>query len=206
MGKKSSIDKLAKAAAGLAIAPIVIPVAIASASKKLKAKEEEERIRAGKRYAAEAAKRKREQEKQAKQKARSQAIMEEQRTKLHLARLSLSDRYDECLRNHQMLCHKIDSAVSQNKFEDIILYCEQDIALIPMVYDYFTRKSIIEGVEYKPSPITAYSHLSNAYESVGDYARAILACKDAMDMGITNGMEKRMSQLEQKRRELIVYG
>lgn len=209
MSKKSSVDKLAKAAASLVIAPVAVPVAVASAVKKKherEAKEEAARLRAGKRYAAEKERRLKEQARIAKQEARSRAIAEEARTKLYLSRLSLEDRYAECIRSHQELCDEIKSAVTDGRTSDVIFLCEKDVALIPMVYDYFTRKSIMEGVEFSAGYIETYAHLSLAYEAMGDYGRAILACKDAIDMGITSGMHERINQLEEKRREMIVYG
>lgn len=180
---------------------------------KQKAKEEAVWARAAKKYASERQRQIREEqrlirekEKIEKQEARSRAIMEEAKANLEFSLTCLEDRYADSIRKHAELRDQIQEALLQKRIDDVVLYCEKDIALIPMVYDYFTRKSIIENVDYHPEPIDTYKNLSFAYESMRDYDRAILACKDAIDMGLATGMEERIFELEQKRKEMIVHG
>lgn len=67
-----------------------------------------------------------------------------------------------------------------------IEYCREDIALLPMLFDYITRDAILKGFPPKYPKFKTYLTLSETYEHIGDYPRAIQACQDAMEMDIFN--------------------
>lgn len=203
MAKKSSSAAAAKLAVDLMFAPVSVAVGVGKAINKahkasvkererqerLAAQEQKRRERAARMAAAEArraeaerARVERERAKATKQAAQQKARADAEQARLKLAYASLEDRYNGAFARHAELKAMMDS-----EKDDLLLteYCKEDIELIPMMYDYVTRRSIIEGELPVYPHYDSFLVLSKAYERQGMYPHAILACQQAIDMGIT---------------------
>lgn len=218
MAKKSSSAAAAKLAVDLMFAPVTVAVGVGKAINKahkagvkererqerLAAQEQKRRERAAKMAAAEArraeaerARAERERAKAVKQAAQQKARADAEQARLKLAYASLEDRYKGAFARHAEL-----KAVMASVQDDLVLieYCKEDIGLIPMMYDYVTRRSIIECKTPVYPPYDSFLVLSKAYERLRMYPHAILACQQAVDMGITMAtesitMEQRIEEL-----------
>ena len=193
---------VAGAAVDLLFAPVSIAVSVGKAvsdakkaadrerarQARLAQQEENRRLREEKRLAAEQARFEREQarlEKEAARKAREAAKLkarkEAEQARMKAAYASLGERYAYALERHQQLQELISGAADDMMR---IEYCREDVALLPMLFDYVTRDAILKGV----TPVYPVSDscliLSEAYERTGDYPRAIQACQDAMELGM----------------------
>lgn len=220
MAKKSSNAAATKMMVDLMFAPVTVAVGVGKAINKahkagvkererqerLAAQEQKRRERAAKMAASEArraeaerARAERERAKAAKQAAQQKARAEAEQARLKLAYSSLEDRYEGAFNRHNEL-----NLLMATEQDDLLLveYCKEDIGLIPMMYDYVTRRSIIEGRTPAYPPYDSFLVLSKAYERLGMYPHAILACQQAVDMGIT--MATASSTMEQRIEELRV--
>lgn len=218
MAKKSSSAAAAKLAVDLMFAPVSVAVGVGKAINKahkagvkererqerLAAQEQKRRERAARMAAAEArrveaerARAERESAKAAKLAAQQKARAEAEQARIRLAYASLEDRYQGAFLRHAELLKLMDFAT-----DDLMLieYCKEDIELIPLMYDYETRRSIMENRQPAYPHFEAYFKLSKAYERQRLYPHAILACQQAIDMGITTAtagmtMNQRIEEL-----------
>lgn len=230
MAKKSSSASAAKLAVDLMFAPVTVAVGVSKAAvgvgkalnkahqASVKERERQERIaaqeakrreRAAKMAAAEArraeaerARIEREKARAAKIAAQQKARAEAEQARVRLAYASLQDRYKGAFARHAELLKLIAFAT-----DDLVLieFCKEDIELIPMMYDYETRRSIMENREPAYPHFEAFLTLSKAYERLSMYPNAVLACQQAMEMGITKAevgvtMEQRIEYLQSEAR------
>lgn len=212
--KKSAADKLI---GGIISAPFAIASAVHKANVQERARQakeaeraEKERLRAAKKAEAEQARLKRERER-ARKAAEVQRLRDEaERNRLAMANASLTDRYGLAIKRHNELVELL-KACDDDETEKIIAYCKEDISIIPMLFDYLTRKSLIENSNCEMTIINTYYLLSRAYERMGQYDRAILACQQSLDMGLpTSGegcsMTERIETLTKAKREVRSNG
>lgn len=190
--KKSAADKLIS---GMISAPFAIASAVHKANvqeRARQAKEAEraakERLRTAKKAEAEQARLERERER-ARKAAEAQRLRDEaERNRLAMEHASLTDRYGLAIQRHNELIELLN-ACNDNETEKIIAYCKEDISIIPMLFDYLTRKNLIENSKCEMTIINTYYLLSLAYERIGQYDRAILACQQSLDMGLQTAGE-----------------
>lgn len=230
MAKKSSSVTAAKVAAGVMFAPVTIAWGVGKAAvsvgkainkanqaaekererqERLAAQEQKRRERAERMAAAEArraeaerARADRERTKAAKLAAQQKARAEAEQARVRLAYASLEERYQGAFLRHAELLKLMDFAT-----DDLMLieYCKEDIELIPLMYDYETRRSIMENRQPAYPHFEAYLKLSKAYERLNMYPYAVLACQQAIDMGMTkadagDSMEQRIEYLRSEAR------
>lgn len=217
MAKKSSSAAAAKLAVDLMFAPVSVAVGVGKAINKahkagVKERERQERLavqeqkrreRAQRMAAAEARRIEAEKAKAAKLIAQIRAREEAEQARIRLAYASLEDRYQGAFARHAELLKMIESAT-----DDLVLIerCKEDIGLIPMMYDYETRRSIIEKRKPVYPHFETFFVLSKVYERLNMYPQAILACQQGIDMGITKAeegctMEQRIEQLRSESRK-----
>ena len=131
----------------------------------------------------------------ARQKERDEkaAALQRQRRKAEAHRLriqqaSLEDQYAIVRTRYHEISTRLPELADP---ETIIAYCNEGVRLVPMLFDYETRKSLLEKTPcVYPDVTDLYLRLSRAYETMGMYDRAILVCRDAMEMGITSAGEQ----------------
>ncbi len=168
------------------------------------AKQEKERQRLQKKRDAENARRVRERERLEKAAALQRKRDEAEQSFIDLALESLDDRYGAALERHEELT---DCLAGESDPEKVIEYCKEDVCIIPMLFDYATRKSLIEKKAcVYPQPNT-YLTLSEAYEKLRRYDYAILACQQALEMGIDSAgqygtMKERIDTLIKQKHEV----
>lgn len=193
---------MAGAAVDLLFAPVSIAVgvgrAVSDAKKaadrerarqaRLAQQEENRRLREEKRLAAEQARFEREQarlakeaERKAREAAKLKARAEAEQARMKAAYASLGERYAYALERHHQLQELIAGAADDMMR---IEYCREDVALLPMLFDYVTRDAILKGVTPVYPVADTCLTLSEAYERTGDYPRAIQACQDAVELGM----------------------
>lgn len=158
-------------------------------------REENQRMREERRIAAELAR-----QKKAEERARAQRMAKYSHISAKYA--ELEDRYGKAIRDHEVLERAI---YSEERPDKIIAYCKEDIELIPLLYDYTKRKSVLEETQCVYPVYDTYLQLSMAYEELGKYDYAVLACQQAIDMGMTSGgadgtMQDRIERLTQVQR------
>lgn len=108
--------------------------------------------------------------------------------KLRIQQASLEDQYAIVRARYHEISTRLPELADP---ETIIAYCNEGVRLVPMLFDYETRKSLLEKSPcVYPDVTDLYLRLSKAYETMGMYDRAILACRDAMEMGITSAGEQ----------------
>ena len=108
--------------------------------------------------------------------------------KLRIQQASLEDQYAIVRARYHEISTRLPELADP---ETIIAYCNEGVRLVPMLFDYETRKSLLEKSPcVYPDVTDLYLRLSKAYETMGKYDRAILACRDAMEMEITSAGEQ----------------
>ena len=153
---------------------------------------EQKRIAAERaRHQRECIRREKERARQEKEAAQKRARDEAEHARLQLAYASLNDRYAYANARHEELKTLLLSEIND---EERVKYCKEDIALIPLLYDYATRIAILNHTEVSYPVVDDYLILSLSYERLGDSLRAIQACQDAIEMGIHNAAELTMEQ------------
>ena len=152
------------------------------------AKKERELLRLQKAAEAERARIARQKERDEKAAALQHQRREAEAHRLRIQQASLEDQYAIVRTRY----HEISSCLPELADpETIIAYCNEGVRLVPMLFDYETRKSLLEKSPcVYPDVTDLYLRLSKAYETMGMYDRAIMACRDAMEMGITSAGEQ----------------
>lgn len=152
------------------------------------AKKERELLRLQKAAEAERARIARQKERDEKAAALQRQRREAEAHRLRIQQASLEDQYAIVRARY----HEISSCLPELADpETIIAYCNEGVQLVPMLFDYETRKSLLEKSPcVYPDVTDMYLRLSKAYETMEMYDRAILACRDAMEMEITSAGEQ----------------
>lgn len=152
------------------------------------AKKERELLRLQKAAEAERARIARQKERDEKAAALQHQRREAEAHRLRIQQASLEDQYAIVRTRY----HEISSCLPELADpKTIIAYCNEGVQLVPMLFDYETRKSLLEKSPcVYPDVTDMYLRLSKAYETMEMYDRAILACRDAMEMGITSAGEQ----------------
>lgn len=152
------------------------------------AKKERELQRLQKAAEAERARIARQKERDEKAAALQRQRREAEAHKLRIQQASLEDQYAIVRARY----HEISSCLPELADpKTIIAYCNEGVQLVPMLFDYETRKSLLEKSPcVYPDVTDMYLRLSKAYETMEMYDRAILACHDAMEMEITSAGEQ----------------
>ena len=152
------------------------------------AKKERELLRLQKAAEAERARIARQNERDEKAAALQRQRREAEAHKLRIQQASLEDQYAIVRARYHEISTRLPELADP---ETIIAYCNEGVRLVPMLFDYETRKSLLEKSPcVYPDVTDLYLRLSKAYETMGMYDRAILACRDAMEMGITSAGEQ----------------
>lgn len=152
------------------------------------AKKERELQRLQKAAEAERARIARQNERDEKAAALQRQRREAEAHKLRIQQASLEDQYAIVRARYHEISTRLPELADP---ETIIAYCNEGVRLVPMLFDYETRKSLLEKSPcVYPDVTDLYLRLSKAYETMGMYDRAILACRDAMEMGITSAGEQ----------------
>ena len=152
------------------------------------ARKERELQRLQKAAEAERARIARQKERDEKAAALQRQRREAEAHKLRIQQASLEDQYAIVRARYQEISTRLPELADP---ETIIAYCNEGVRLVPMLFDYETRKSLLEKSPcVYPDVTDLYLRLSKAYETIGMYDRAILACRDAMEMGITSAGEQ----------------
>ena len=152
------------------------------------AKKERELLRLQKAAEAERARIARQKERDEKAAALQRQRREAEAHKLRIQQASLEDQYAIVRARYHEISTRLPELADP---ETIIAYCNEGVRLVPMLFDYETRKSLLEKSPcVYPDVTDLYLRLSKAYETMGMYDRAILACRDAMEMGITSAGEQ----------------
>ena len=152
------------------------------------AKKERELQRLQKAAEAERARIARQKERDEKAAALQRQRREAEAHKLRIQQASLEDQYAIVRARYHEISTRLPELADP---ETIIAYCNEGVRLVPMLFDYETRKSLLEKSPcVYPDVTDLYLRLSKAYETMGMYDRAILACRDAMEMGITSAGEQ----------------
>ncbi len=140
------------------------------------------------RQARESARKERELQRLQKAAALQRQRREAEAHKLRIQQASLEDQYAIVRARYHEISTRLPELADP---EAIIAYCNEGVRLVPMLFDYETRKSLLEKSPcVYPDVTDLYLRLSKAYETMGMYDRAILACRDAMEMGITSAGEQ----------------
>ena len=140
------------------------------------------------RQARESARKERELQRLQKAAALQRQRREAEAHKLRIQQASLEDQYAIVRARYHEISTRLPELADP---ETIIAYCNEGIQLVPMLFDYEIRKSLLEKSPcVYPDVADLYLRLSKAYETMGMYDRAILACRDAMEMGITSAGEQ----------------
>lgn len=152
------------------------------------AKKERELLRLQKAAEAERARIARQKERDEKAAALQHQRREAEAHRLRIQQASLEDQYAIVRTRY----HEISSCLPELADpKTIIAYCNEGVQLVPMLFDYETRKSLLEKSPcVYPDVTDMYLRLSKAYETMEMYDRAILACRDAMEMEITSAGEQ----------------
>ena len=152
------------------------------------AKKERELQRLQKAAEAERARIARQKERDEKAAALQRQRREAEAHRLRIQQASLEDQYAIVRTRY----HEISSCLPELADpKTIIAYCNEGVQLVPMLFDYETRKSLLEKSPcVYPDVTDMYLRLSKAYETMEMYDRAILACRDAMEMEITSAGEQ----------------
>lgn len=152
------------------------------------ARKERELQRLQKAAEAERARIARQKERDEKAAALQRQRREAEAHKLRIQQASLEDQYAIVRARYHEISTRLPELADP---ETIIAYCDEGVRLVPMLFDYETRKSLLEKSPcVYPDVTDLYLRLSKAYETIGMYDRAILACRDAMEMGITSAGEQ----------------
>lgn len=152
------------------------------------AKKERELLRLQKAAEAERARIARQNERDEKAAALQRQRREAEAHKLRIQQASLEDQYAIVRARYHEISTRLPELADP---ETIIAYCNEGVRLVPMLFDYETRKSLLEKSPcVYPDVTDLYLRLSKAYETMGMYDRAILVCRDAMEMGITSAGEQ----------------
>lgn len=152
------------------------------------AKKERELLRLQKAAEAERARIARQKERDEKAAALQHQRQEAEAHKLRIQQASLEDQYAIVRARYHEISTRLPELADP---ETIIAYCDEGVRLVPMLFDYETRKSLLEKSPcVYPDVTDLYLRLSKAYETMGMYDRAILACRDAMEMEITSAGEQ----------------
>lgn len=152
------------------------------------ARKERELQRLQKAAEAERARIARQKERDEKAAALQRQRREAEAHKLRIQQASLEDQYAIVRARYHEISTRLPELADP---ETIIAYCNEGVRLVPMLFDYETRKSLLEKSPcVYPDVTDLYLRLSKAYETMGMYDRAILACRDAMEMGITSAGEQ----------------
>ncbi len=152
------------------------------------ARKERELQRLQKAAEAERARIARQKERDEKAAALQRQRREAEAHKLRIQQASLEDQYAIVRARYHEISTRLPELADP---ETIIAYCNEGVRLVPMLFDYETRKSLLEKSPcVYPDVTDLYLRLSKAYETIGMYDRAILACRDAMEMGITSAGEQ----------------
>lgn len=152
------------------------------------AKKERELLRLQKAAEAERARIARQKERDEKAAALQRQRREAEAHKLRIQQASLEDQYAIVRARYHEISTRLPELADP---ETIIAYCDEGVRLVPMLFDYETRKSLLEKSPcVYPDVTDLYLRLSKAYETMGMYDRAILACRDAMEMEITSAGEQ----------------
>lgn len=212
--KSSAGAKLAGNIAGsILAAPFAVAVGIVKAaqeSEKQAAKEQRAREIAERQRQAAIAKAERnqkrldaEKERQRKQAAKLKEQEEAAAARLKTAYAALEDRYAAAVARHQDLVRMIQEERNTEvmDYHTIIAYCKEDANIIPLLYDYQQRNNLIRGWGEIDRSYDTYLWLSDAYEQLGKYEHAILACQQAIEMGIFSihgtDMKARIAKLQE---------
>lgn len=152
------------------------------------ARKERELQRLQKAAEAERARIARQKERDEKAAALQRQRREAEAHRLRIQQASLEDQYAIVRTRYHEISTRLPELADP---ETIIAYCNEGVRLVPMLFDYETRKSLLEKSPcVYPDVTDLYLRLSKAYETMGMYDRAILACRDAMEMGITSAGEQ----------------
>lgn len=152
------------------------------------AKKERELQRLQKAAEAERARIARQKERDEKAAALQRQRREAEAHRLRIQQASLEDQYAIVRTRYHEISTRLPELADP---ETIIAYCNEGVRLVPMLFDYETRKSLLEKTPcVYPDGTDLYLRLSRAYETMGMYDRAILVCRDAMEMGITSAGEQ----------------
>ena len=152
------------------------------------ARKERELQRLQKAAEAERARLARQKERDEKAAALQRQRREAEAHKLRIQQASLEDQYAIVRARYHEISTRLPELADP---ETIIAYCNEGVRLVPMLFDYETRKSLLEKSPcVYPDVTDLYLRLSKAYETMGMYDRAIMACRDAMEMGITSAGEQ----------------
>ena len=152
------------------------------------AKKERELLRLQKAAEAEQARIARQKERDKKAAALQRQRREAEEHKLRIQQASLEDQYAIVRTRYHEISARLPELADP---ETLIAYCNEGVRLVPMLFDYETRKSLLEKSPcVYPDVTDLYLRLSKAYETMGMYDRAIMACRDAMEMGITSAGEQ----------------
>ena len=152
------------------------------------ARKERELQRLQKAAEAERARIARQKERDEKAAALQRQRREAEAHRLRIQQASLEDQYAIVRTRYHEISTRLPELADP---ETIIAYCNEGVRLVPMLFDYETRKSLLEKSPcVYPDVTDLYLRLSKAYETIGMYDRAILACRDAMEMGITSAGEQ----------------
>ncbi len=152
------------------------------------ARKERELQRLQKAAEAERARIARQKERDEKAAALQRQRREAEAHKLRIQQASLEDQYAIVRARYHEISTRLPELADP---ETIIAYCNEGVRFVPMLFDYETRKSLLEKSPcVYPDVTDLYLRLSKAYETMGMYDRAILACRDAMEMGITSAGEQ----------------
>ena len=152
------------------------------------ARKERELQRLQKAAEAERARIARQKERDEKAAALQRQRREAEAHRLRIQQASLEDQYAIVRTRYHEISTRLPELADH---ETIIAYCNEGVRLVPMLFDYETRKSLLEKSPcVYPDVTDLYLRLSKAYETMGMYDRAILACRDAMEMGITSAGEQ----------------
>ena len=152
------------------------------------ARKERELQRLQKAAEAERARIARQKERDEKAAALQRQRREAEAHRLRIQQASLEDQYAIVRARYHEISTRLPELADP---ETIIAYCNEGVRLVPMLFDYETRKSLLEKSPcVYPDVTDLYLRLSKAYETIGMYDRAILACRDAMEMGITSAGEQ----------------
>ena len=98
------------------------------------------------------------------------------------------------------------NTTKQDDFNNLFLYCQKYIELLPQLEEAKKEDSRINNTVYTNNYCVAYHKLAMAYERCGCYNSAINVCNDAIAQGYSDGtkggFEARLSRIMKKQTEL----
>lgn len=117
---------------------------------------------------------------------------------------NLYGKYTELI-NHYY--YEFINTHNQNDFNKLLIYCQEYSNLLPKIAEAKKEDAKINGTVYKEDTYSLVHHrLSMAYEKAQCYNSAINVCKEAIELGYTDGtkggFKARINRIKKKQDEI----